>query len=127
MRFRMLTVFMLFRSNFLLSLLTSAPSIVNRWIWDLLEIERLPKIRSNLRLRLVALRTAKNVLLCGFEDDVATLEDRDRKVILSNVLDRIEKTQWKEIDAYSISNQFCTGKRPFLNVKNDPNPAVVAE
>ena len=98
----------------MLSLLTSAPSIVNRWIWDLLEIERLPKIRSNLRLRLVALRTAKNVLLCGFEDDVATLEDRDRKVILSNVLDRIEKTQWKEIDAYSISNQFCTGKGPFI-------------
>ena len=94
--------------------MTSSPFVINRWIWDLLEIERLPKVRPNLRLRLVAVRTAKNVLLSNYDDDV-TLQDRDRKVILTNLLDRIEKTQWKEIDAYSLTNSYCPGKGSFIN------------
>jgi hypothetical protein len=43
--------------------MSAVPSVIVRWVWDLLEIEKLPKLRPNLRLRLVTIRTAKNILL----------------------------------------------------------------
>jgi hypothetical protein len=100
--------------------MAATPSVIIRWVWDLLEIEKLVKLRSNLRLRLVALRTAKNVLLCnvgndGASDDDDRIDDRDRKIILTNVLDRIEKTQWREIDSYSLTNNVATGKNWFTD------------
>ena len=106
--------FMFFtRSNFFSILMAATPSSIIRWVWDLLEIEKLVKLRSNLRLRLVALRTAKNVLLCNVGSDVGDdndrIDDRDRKIILANIFERIEKTQWKEVDAYALTTSLATG------------------
>ena len=103
------------RSNFFSTLMAATPSSIIRWVWDLLEIEKLVKLRSNLRLRLVALRTAKNVLLCnvgsdvGVGDDNDRIDDRDRKIILANIFERIEKTQWKEVDSYALTTSLATG------------------
>ena len=113
------------RSNFFTTLMTASPSVIIRWVWDLLEIEKLVQLRSNLRLRLVALRTAKNVLLCNAvgsnnDNNVVVVEgddkidDRDMKIILASVLERIEHSQWREIDDNALLNNVVQGNQSSL-------------